>query len=461
MNADIFKSLLIQAIKKSLLKMIVSFVVIVSITAMVVLLKDPTYQSSWTMLLPGTERSSTVNLDNIGEARTTTRNAYGNVSLSPKHTYKEIALSSAVINNAAEAFGVQSHSFSRPKIKLIQQTPAIKFTLKGANPEELIARAQIFNDSFHKVLDGLRANEIERHDLGVRQQLNQSQAHLDGAQQKIVMFKNTSNFLSEKQLQQRTSNLEDLRIQMVRTRIDLNKQKTKSTEIQRLLGLNAQQAITVSRLATHPSVVALLPEVEKTSSELAVLQATTGRNYPPRKMAENKMRVLTRELQHIVQKQPWLKAIKPLAIVDLFDPQHQPMLIELVDIKLELKTLESQLIALIEEIQALDESLREYAAEMAILGSLEREFQIAEAIFSSALTRLDSGKFDIYATYPLTQLLTLPGMNVVRDHMASKVFILAAFLIGMLLCLAFVAHHMRVILLESQRAQAILTEPVK
>ena len=92
-------------------------------------LEKPNFKTSWVLLLPGTERNSTISLDNLGEAQSNGRNAYGSVSISPKNTYKEIALSDAVIELAAAQYGVDAVAFSKPKITLIDQTPAMKFTL--------------------------------------------------------------------------------------------------------------------------------------------------------------------------------------------------------------------------------------------------------------------------------------------------------------------------------------------
>jgi len=75
--------------------------------------------------------------------------------------------------------------------------------------------------------------------------------------------------------------------------------------------------------------------------------------------------------------------------------------------------------------------------------------QIAEAIFSSALAKLDTSRLDIYATYPLTQLLTLPGATVKRDRLKSKLMILAGIIIYGLLCLAITLTTIRQLVLAS------------
>jgi uncharacterized protein involved in exopolysaccharide biosynthesis len=44
------------------------------------------------------------------------------------------------------------------------------------------------------------------------------------------------------------------------------------------------------------------------------------------------------------------------------------------------------------------------------LDELERDHQIAEAVFTSALARIDTGKSDLYVSYPLLQMLAEPTL---------------------------------------------------
>ena len=108
--------------------------------------------------------------------------------------------------------------------------------------------------------------------------------------------------------------------------------------------------------------------------------------------------------------------------------------------------------------KALNTSQKEYQARIkeqtinaAKLADLQRDHQIAEAIFSSALAKLDTSRLDIYATYPLTQLLTQPGATVTRDRLQTKLIIVASIMAFGMLSLAFTLTQMRKTL--SQKSQ--------
>lgn len=64
------------------------------------------------------------------------------------------------------------------------------------------------------------------------------------------------------------------------------------------------------------------------------------------------------------------------------------------------------------ELAALEASLVQREADVqrlmapaAALDDLNRDYQVAEAVFTSALARTDTTKADVYASYPLVQVL--------------------------------------------------------
>jgi len=83
------------------------------------------------------------------------------------------------------------------------------------------------------------------------------------------------------------------------------------------------------------------------------------------------------------------------------------------------------------------------------LAELERDHQIAEAIFSSALTKLDSNRFDIYASYPLTQLLSIPGSDIRKDKFAIKLLIVCGFFMSLISAFIVVMLRVRKIQIDS------------
>jgi len=60
-------------------------------------------------------------------------------------------------------------------------------------------------------------------------------------------------------------------------------------------------------------------------------------------------------------------------------------------------------------VDHLSDQLKVYSREIVELERLQREFNMAVAIFTSAAARLEASKADIFASYPVLQMLTSPS----------------------------------------------------
>jgi uncharacterized protein involved in exopolysaccharide biosynthesis len=77
----------------------------------------------------------------------------------------------------------------------------------------------------------------------------------------------------------------------------------------------------------------------------------------------------------------------------------------------------------------LEDQLKIFARESAVLDQLQRRFDLVEAIFTSAAARLEAGKADVFASYPVLQLLTEPSLPTKIDSPIPQLG-LAAGLVG-------------------------------
>lgn len=71
---------------------------------------------------------------------------------------------------------------------------------------------------------------------------------------------------------------------------------------------------------------------------------------------------------------------------------------------------QQELATLQERMEASQGDLNAKAAAAAELQDLERDFSVAEAVFASAIARAQSSKADVYASYPLVQVLENPSL---------------------------------------------------
>lgn len=448
MNWNLFLHYFLDSLFAIKFKLILLLVVVIALLGMYLMFEKPRYKTSWVMLLPGTERSSTISLDNLGEARSGGGNAYGSVSISPKNTYKEIALSDAVINDAAKQYGVDAVAFSKPRITLIDQTPAMKFTLVGEEKEELIYRAGLYNDTFHMTLDTLRKNEIERNFQGIESNLGEAKKRLAQARSDVVAHQTQSRFISDDQFKRWMSDAETLRTDKTKARVNVAELEARIVTSLGQLGISAAQAEALLVLLSNPSVKADLERLAIQLTEQVSLRSQFASQNPARKKVEREVQALTRNIRNALTSVPDINTIPDVKLFGLLSEDAAKSIQTAAVWLAEYDGLNAEYDALNTSQLAYEERIKTQTKNSAILADLQRDHQIAEAIFSSALAKLDTSRLDIYATYPLTQLLTQPGATVVRDRLQSKLMIIGAFMIFGMLSLALTLNTMRKALIQ-------------
>jgi uncharacterized protein involved in exopolysaccharide biosynthesis len=75
--------------------------------------------------------------------------------------------------------------------------------------------------------------------------------------------------------------------------------------------------------------------------------------------------------------------------------------------------------------------------QASILADLTRDHRIAEAVFSSALARLDTNKQDPFASYPLVQTLEAPSIPRKASSPSALIAMIAAFAASLFLVIGF------------------------
>ncbi|MEL7450063.1 MAG: hypothetical protein AAFN78_12695, partial [Pseudomonadota bacterium] len=130
--------------------------------------------------------------------------------------------------------------------------------------------------------------------------------------------------------------------------------------------------------------------------------------------------------------------VSRLVLLDVEDATGA-MFRELVTTAAQLDGVRAKRAALELQLAGLRDDLQRQLGAVARLADLERDHKIAEAVFSSALARIDTGKADLFVSYPLVQTIDAPTLPMAPDS-RPKLFTLAGagaasccFLMGLLL----------------------------
>ncbi len=393
-----------------------------------VLYAPVTYKSTWSLILPGSGTGSSVNLDNLGQASTSVASAYASTSVDPKVNYKAIAMSNPVIKRAAEYAGITPAEFGKPVIKLVDQTAIIEFTHTANSAELAHGKASSLLDAFTGELDDLRDNEVQTRRDGSLSSMSEYRENVKMAQDALLEFKTNSNLVSAEQFNTLSANIEDILRQQTEAKVEATSLDAQLSEFLKSLDIDVRQAVDAIRLQNDPIFQSHLLALSAVNKELVENMAIWGNKHPKVRM------VRARELQSrraLLDRAREFTEIEDMADIGALVVNGGSESATLYRTVIELLAAKTAAITRIEtyeqQIIELEKRLKDHALSTAQLEDLERSHQVATAVFVSALAKTDLGRSDIYASYPMTQVLVSPTMPAEPEKLFKVFAILGAF----------------------------------
>ena len=393
-------------------------------------LMPPTYHSRWSLILPAASNGSTVALETIGQTSTSPSQPFGSVSLSPKVIYREIASSEQVLEDAAKSMGLTKRAFGKARIKLIDETSLMNFRMSARTPEQAQAKARALLGAFERQLDTLRRDEIERRSAFARKNLEVYRANLEKARESMAEFRRVSGLQSIEQFKEASTSAELLRRKLAVQRGQLKGLLSEHEALVRRVGLTPEQAAAGVRLASDPAFERLAKAYGESSAAVSESNLRFGPNHP--KLAILKMRAdgALVKLRDIAD-DAGLSAtadLRRLAMVATNSKQSE--------LFKDIVASESKLAGSRDAIEVLEGQLDQFESKIVKLGkaaarleALQKEHLVAEAVYTSAAARLDIGRTDLFDSYPMVQVLSVPNLPVKRSQPRLS-YALAAGLLG-------------------------------
>lgn len=370
------------------------------------------YTSSSAVNLPGASPITNVNLPDIGQASAENSSPYAITNQDPRENYKFIALSEPVLKSAAAKLDMPVAKFGKPRIKLQGNSTFMTFQFKGANPEEARNKAIAFYNSFEEHLNVLRIQESVQRNADLRAAVESSQAKLNQAQKQLAEFKGRSGLNSNQQVAELSSNIESLRKQRADVLSQQQLAYTRMTQLSTNLTLTPQQAGAAYALQTDQLFQQNLKDYTTASANLVVLSSRFQPAYPAVQDEQAKREAAFSALMSRSQMllgQPVSES--SLAQLNFGKDSSKEVLFQnLVTAQAEQQGLRAQAQELERQIVQLERRLNRLAAEEPTLDALKRDLQVAEAVFSSHLAKLNLGSSKNFASYPMMQVVTEPNL---------------------------------------------------
>ena len=374
-----------------------------------------------------------VNLPSIGQANTSSGTSFGSHS-DPRENYKLMATSNTVLDTAAELLEVPASEFGKPNVELINNTTLLLLEVSAQEPEAAESKAWALYQALYKRLNVLRAQEQIEKDKSVQQILEDTRVKLTEAQSKLSNYKLKSGFNSSDQIGNLIGNMGDLQTKLINALAEYRQTNESLQQLVTTLRLTPQKAADSLVLQTDQEFQKILVEYTDATTILVNLLPNRGPNYPDVVEARRKQQA---SLNALLQRGQQLLGI-PIEQINLerlildnsngSGVKRGDLFVQLVKTNAELKGLEGQIAALKEQIDNLKTELNVLTEKESIHDNLDRNLQIAQAVFASTLTKIDLSKGDPFASFPMIQIIEEPTLPKEPSAPKPKLVMAGAFI---------------------------------
>lgn len=369
-----------------------------------------TFVSQTSLILPGSGASASMNLNGIGQASSFANSAFASNSVSPTETYKRLLAADRILDAASRSLGVTRVELGKPKVELVNQTSLIHFEIAGRSPEDAQARGDAILAAFYDELDALRLDEQKTREVSGQDAIEDYRRSVGATRGDIEALRAETGLQT---LEQYDALVSDHAVLEARVR-DLAAEATSALAgvqaLERSLGLGSDAAALTLKLFADSEYLALMDDVAELSAEVAEATAQFGPRHPSVLIAIDG-RDQAFDLARLRAMTVTGLDADTVRLLDLAPAGARAELLKrLVEANAERLAAEEHLSALQAQLATETDRLDRLAVAASRLQDLERDFSVAEAVFASAIARTQSNKSDIFASYPLVQVLENPTL---------------------------------------------------
>lgn len=382
------------------------------------------YISRATLVVPGGSQNVNVSIDTIGQSTTSPSSAYNTGSLSPKVIYKEMAQSESVRAAAAKSLGMSLDEYGTPRIRLIDETALILIEFRAKSADGAQQRAAALITALQQQLDALRSDEVERRAESIRLNLKVYEDSVTSARQRISLLQGESGLVSLVQFNEISSTLELKKRRLVDVKSELDRLESEQAILKERVGVTIEQAAVALQLTADPALARLVSEYAETTAQLNVEKLRFGPAHPTLMLLRSKWTGLVSQINAALKRAKVKTPSDLNSIVLLANNSHQAELYKvLIGTESSLAGKRRELTTTQADVTRLEAELKTLSVAASRFEDLKKEHLVAEAVFTSAMARLNTSKSDIYGSYPLVQTIAPPSLpNRIGTNSQSLAF---------------------------------------
>jgi uncharacterized protein involved in exopolysaccharide biosynthesis len=390
---------------------VVSILVLWLIVLSVINFLPRSYASKSTLIVPGATQAVNVSLDRIGQTTSSPASAYNTVALSPKVVYKEMLMSEEVRSEAAAALGLSLSQFGAPRIKLVDETALINIEIRGRNPRVIHVHHQALIAALQKRLDRLRADELEQRTAAVKENMKFYETNLADARNRITRLQETSGLQTEAQFNEVALTLIRRTQRLAELKADLERIETELENLTTRLGIDSKTSAVALKMVADPTLAKWITDYNEAVTLYRVDQKRLGAENPYLIHLQRRAETVKDALQ-VASSRFGISDPRIIQVLMLINQGSQQ-----ADLMKQQVSLEGAVTGRRAEIATVQVEVAELNRQHARLGraaseleDLKKSQQVAEAVFSTAMARINTTKSDIYGSYPLIQTLAAPSL---------------------------------------------------
>lgn len=398
------------------------------LTAIYLVVTPPQYRSKFTLILPGSGAGSSLNVESIGQAQSSASSAFASSSLSPTENYKRLLMTDLTLDESAKQLDEEPGAFPEPRITLTDQTNLIQVEIDGSDPEQAYARANTLKNTFLQQLNALREDEAHQREAGESENLKKLEQKVRDTQQALLDFQARTGLVSLDQFNSRIANMDEMRNRERDARIALRQKSAEAGSLSKTLRKSAASANTDLRLASDPQFGEVAQRYAKIDAEYQEKSATLGPNHANLAKVSAERQELRNALVSRGRALTGLDAEAIIRRTDIMVGQGRSNLMQaLIVSAAQEEAAASGLSELQRDMSHQSQKSKELVKHASELADLVRDHRVAEAVFSSALARVDTNKQDPFASYPLVQVLEQPSRPKSKSSPSLMIALAGAF----------------------------------
>ena len=380
-------------------------------TGAYLLLVPKSYTSEFTLILPGSGMGSSLNVESIGQAQSTANSAFSSPTLSPTENYKQLLSADVTLRAAATIAHEDGDTFPSPTIKLVDQTNLIEVSISARSPQQAQRRAEALQSAFLAQLDSLRTDEAAMREVSDARHLEELGDKVREAQRRLIAFQAQHGLATLEQFNNRIAAVDALRDRERDMRAQARQLSGTAGRLAGTLGNSPRGANVAMRLRGDPVFQQLAERYAASNAEASEMAGTLGPQHSAMAQADSERTELRAALVRRGRELTGLSEAAILSQVDMQLADGRSNLMQAMSLNdAQAAGAGAALASIRGDLAQAQAQSPELIAQASELADLLRDHRVAEAVFSSALARLDTNKLDPFASYPLVQTLAAPSL---------------------------------------------------